>query len=228
MPLYNEEKTLAKSVETIIAFLSKSRFPYPYGITLANNASSDGSLDICRDLARKHKSVRVLDIGIKGKGHAVRTAWSQSEAEVLSFMDVDLASDLNFFRPLIEEVRERRSHIAIGNRLGRDSVIVSRHPFRKFASHVYNFCARTVLGTDFDDHQCGFKAIDKAAFERLSPHLTERGWFFDTELLAYAVKHGYKVTSIDLVWNEGEESKVNLFSDSLKMFGDIIRLKKRL
>jgi glycosyltransferase involved in cell wall biosynthesis len=228
VPLYNEEKVLAKSVKTILDFLSGTKFPYPYTLTLANNASTDRSWSICQELAAIYPAVRPLDIGAKGKGHAVRTAWAQSSGDILVFMDCDLASDLLFLRPLIEEVKSGRVHMSIGNRLGPRSRIISRHPIRKIGSHVYNLSARMILGTSFDDHQCGFKAIDKKVFADLNKHLVERGWFFDTEMLAYAVKHGYTVSSIDVVWTEGEDSKVSFFSDSVRMFGDILRLRKRL
>lgn len=228
MPLYNEEKVLAKSVKTIINFLAETKFPYPYTLTLANNESTDNSWVICQELAREYANVRPLNVGAKGKGHAVRTAWAQSPASTLVFMDADLASDLTFLHPLVDEIHSGRSHIAIGNRLGKNSVVNSRHPFRKLSSHIYNALARFFLGTNFDDHQCGFKAVDKKVFDELNKYLVERGWFFDTELLAYAVKHGYKVSSFDIIWTEGIDSKVSLLNDSVQMFRNILRLRIRL
>lgn len=228
MPLYNEEKILAKSVDTIVSFLSKGVLPGKYRITLANNASTDRSWAICRELEAAYPPVRALDIGAKGKGHAVRTAWAKSDGDVLVFMDCDLASDLNFLPALVGAVASGEADIAIGNRLGKNSKITSRHPVREFVSRTYNLGTRLILGTPFDDHQCGFKAIHKDAFANLNPRLVERAWLFDTELLAHAVRNGYSVKSIDIVWTEGAESKVRLIQDSLKMFGDIIRLRTRL
>ena len=228
VPLYNEEKELAKSVETMIDFLSVTRFPYPYKITLANNESTDGSWRICQELARIYPLVRALDVGGKGKGLAIRTAWSKSDADVLAFMDVDLSSDLSFFKVLIEPVYSGVADIAIGNRLGKSSSIISRKAMRKAASHIYNFAARAILRTSFDDHQCGFKAMRKDKFDIISNSLTERGFFFDTELLAISLRKGFKVVPIDIVWRDSEDSKVALFSDSMKMFLDLLRLRGRL
>jgi len=100
--------------------------------------------------------------------------------------------------------------------------------FRKAASYLYNFSARVILGTPFDDHQCGFKAMKRSAFATVAPLLEEKGFFFDTELLAISVRRGFKVKSIDIIWRDSDESKVSLFSDSIKMFADLVRLRRRL
>ena len=228
MPLYNEEKTLAKSVKTVVNFLADTNFPYPYTLTLANNASTDKSWKVCLECANAFPQVRAIDIGKKGKGLAIRTAWSKSESDFLVFMDCDLASDLLFLRPLVEEVIANGAHLAIGNRHGRESRIVSRHPIRKIASHIFNLSARILLKTPFADHQCGFKAMSKKAFDAIEGQLNEEGWLFDAELLAHSVRRGYSVASVDIVWKEGEESKVSLFSDSIKMFGDLFSLHRRI
>ncbi|MES2216178.1 MAG: glycosyltransferase [Patescibacteria group bacterium] len=228
IPLYNEETNLAHSVKTIVDYLKVSAFPYQYTITLANNASTDSSWKVCQDLVQTFSHVKALDVGAKGKGLAIRTAWSQSSANILAFMDVDLSSDLGAFRRLVDGVIISKNDLVIGCRLGKDSQIISNKILRKIASRFYNFVVRLFLRSPFPDHQCGFKAMDKKAFDRLAPHLSENGFFFDTELIASAVQAGLKIQSIDIVWHDSPHSKVSLFSDSLKMFLDVIRLRKRL
>lgn len=228
IPLYNEEKVLKPSVERLVGFLESSRFPYRYTITLANNASTDTSATVAADLSRKFPQVKVLDLKKKGKGYAVRTAWERSQGDILAFMDADLSSDLDFFRPLVDEVVENGADLSIGNRLGVGSRVYSKRATRKIASRVYNFMARVLLGTPFDDHQCGFKAMRKESFRTIAPELAEDGFVFDSEWLAVSKRHGLKIKSIDIVWHDTNESKVSLFGDSLGMFADLFRLHNRL
>jgi len=228
IPLYNEEKILRKSVDTVVSFLHIRNLPYEIKIILANNGSSDGSWGICQDLSKQHPAVESFEVGAKGKGLAIRKVWERSDADVLVFMDADLSSDLHFLSPLIHSVVAKENHVAIGNRLGIRSQVISKKRTRKMASWAYNAMVRWLLGTSFDDHQCGFKAIRKDSFVSIAPQLQEKGFFFDTELLTMAVRKGFIVDSIDIIWRDTDESKVSLFGDSLRMFWDIVRLRRRL
>ncbi|MDP2947881.1 MAG: glycosyltransferase [Nanoarchaeota archaeon] len=228
IPLYNEEKILEKSVNTLVDFLYQSIFPYDYSIILANNASTDDSLNICNKLSNKYTQVRYLDIGGKGKGLAVRTSWSKSDADILVFMDIDLASDLNFLRHLVDSVAVDKNDMVIGNRRGPKSKVFSDKITRRFASKVFNFMVQLILKSPFIDHQCGFKAISKEKFNLIAPFLNENGFFIDTELIIISLAYGLKIQPIDIIWRDGRNSKVSLFGDSVKMFMGILRLWWRL
>ncbi|MFA6432644.1 MAG: glycosyltransferase [Candidatus Paceibacterota bacterium] len=228
IPLYNEEKILRSSVERLVGFLRDSIFPYKHVITLVNNASVDSSAAVAADLAKHFPQVRVLNLTQKGKGLAIRTAWSGSTGDVLSFMDTDLSSDLNSFLPLVDEIIVKGADLAIGNRLGKSSQVFSKRFTRKAVSAVYNLMVRVLLDTTFDDHQCGFKAMKKESFLKIASRMQETGFLFDTELLAVSVRQIFTIRSIDIIWRDTDESKVSLFGDSLKMFGDLFRLRKRL
>ena len=227
LPFHNEEEIIAKTVETLKEFLTESNFPYPYTITLADSGSTDQGPMIGKGLAERLDKVRVMHFP-KGKGSAVRAAWHQSDADILSFMDVDLSSDLHSFRALIDTVAGRSSDLAIGNRLGKNSTIISTKTSRKFASRVYNGMVRLFLSTNVDDHQCGFKAISRAAFFALEQDLTDTRFFFDTELIALARKKDLRIAQIDIVWTDAPASTVHLFKDSFGMFVSVLRLWWRL
>src|SRR4051812_41753578 len=109
IPLYNEEGVIADSVSKTLSFLDETKFPYSYRITLANNASTDGSRGVIEGLARGDSRVRVINLDRKGKGHAVHSAWGASDAEIVAFMDADLASDLRFLKDLVEPVVSGKS-----------------------------------------------------------------------------------------------------------------------
>lgn len=228
IPLYNEESALEKSVGTLTDFLDHNGFPHEYRVVLADNGSTDRSAEICRKLATMDARVRHMEIGAKGKGLAIRKAWERSEADIVAFMDVDLASDLAYFVPLVSEVSSGHYDLSVGNRLGRESQVISRKRFRKVASRVYNTIVRALFGSRLDDHQCGFKAMRKEAFDMIAGILEEDGFTFDTELIVRSMENGLRISSVDIVWRDSDTSKVSLWHDSSRMFSDLFRLKNRL
>lgn len=232
IPLYNEAGVIAGSVTTLIHFLLENNFPYRYKIILANNASTDNSLEICKELATKNSNVEVFDIGEKGKGLAVRKVWERSaeenDVDVLAFMDADLSSDLSYFKPLVDAVVIGESDMAIGNRLGKTSKVYSRKIIRKIMSRCYNILVRIVFNTGISDHQCGFKAMKKESFRAISGDLKENNFFMDTELIVLAKRRGMKISEVDIVWREGVDSKVAILGSSLEFLKSIFNFKKRL
>ena len=177
VPVYNEETDLESSVRRLHAHLS-TQFPYPFRITIADNASIDATPAIATRLAAQLPEVESLRMPEKGRGRALRAAWTASDAQVLAYCDVDLSTDL---APLITG----HSDLAIGTRLARDSRVV-RGAKREFISRTYNLILRGTLAARFSDAQCGFKAIRGDVAQRLVPLVEDTGWFFDTELLVLA------------------------------------------
>ena len=94
VPVRNEERDLACSVRRLVAYLRES-FPFRARITIADNGSTDATWVIAGRLARELPGVRAVHMDLPGRGRALRAIWSQSEAEVLAYMDVDLSTDLN-------------------------------------------------------------------------------------------------------------------------------------
>ena len=228
VPVYNEERILEMSVRRIIDFLSESAFPYRYRITIVDNHSSDGTNGIATALADEFPSVRLLSLNKKGKGWAVRQGWKE-DGDIMSFMDVDLASDLIFFKPLIDAVAINGYDLGIGNRLGASSKVEDRRVVRGLVSQGYNIFMRTVFDSVIRDHQCGFKAISKTAYERIAPNLQDTNWFFDTELLVLAQREGYSIYPIDIVWKDDRNSKVSIdFKTSFEVLKATYALRKRL
>src|SRR4051812_26715132 len=112
VPVYNEERVIAGSIERIILFLN-SEFPESYEVVIANNGSTDDTMKIAMGLEAKYKQVRLENLLQKGRGGALRAIWAHSRAEVLSYMDVDLSSDLRAFPKLIEPLVKGVFDIAI-------------------------------------------------------------------------------------------------------------------
>ena len=208
IPVYNEEHVLAESLAALRKFLAQG-FPHQYRIVVADNASTDGTLAVAQGLAQKHADVASLHIPQKGRGRALRAAWLTSTAEILSYMDVDLSTDLAAFPPLIEAIASEGYDIAIGSRLARGADI-RRSLRREAISRGYNVMIKGLFFTRFSDAQCGFKAASRRAVQELVPLIENNEWFFDTELLILAEKAGYRIKEIPVRWLEDPDTRVNV------------------
>jgi putative flippase GtrA len=138
-------------------------------------------------------------------------------------MDVDLSTDLNALLPLLAPLLSGHSDVAIGTRLARGARVV-RGPRREAISRCYNLLLHATLGTGFSDAQCGFKAIRADAARQLLPLTTDRGWFFDTELLVLAERAGLRIHEVPVDWIDDADSRVRLISTALADVRGIIRL----
>ncbi|HYT09592.1 MAG TPA: glycosyltransferase, partial [Mycobacteriales bacterium] len=173
VPVHNEQSDLDRCVRRLHAYLAAS-FPYRFRITVADNASTDGTLAVAERLAADLREVVVVHLPEKGRGRALRTVWSASDAPVLAYMDVDLSTDLAALLPLVAPLISGHSDLAIGTRLSRGSRVV-RGPRRELISRGYNLLLRGTLAARFSDAQCGFKAIRKDVANRLLPLVQDTG-----------------------------------------------------
>ena len=227
IPAYNEEALIHDSLTTLDTYLQESAFPYPYVITVVSNGSTDCTDELVRTVARERSTVALQVITEKGKGRAVREGW-KNKGDILAFMDADLSSNLKSFRNLIDAIVLGDAAVATGNRLGQNSHIEGRRFTRELASRAYNFLVRMVFRSPIADHQCGFKAIRREAYERVAPYLVSDSWFFDTELLVLALNNGYRVHAEDIYWNDHRKSKVSVISTSWEMLWAILAFRDRL
>lgn len=226
IPVYNEERGLEHAVRTVRTFLN-TQFPYPARLTIADNASTDGTLGIARRLAAELPGVRVLHLDAKGRGRALHTAWLGSDADVLAYLDVDLSTDLRALLPLVAPLISGHSHLAIGTRLARTSHVV-RGPKREVISRSYNLMLRGALAARFSDAQCGFKAIRADAARELLPLVADTGWFFDTELLVLAEKAGLRIHEVPVDWVDDPDSRVDIVATALADIRGMARVGREL
>ncbi|MER5489364.1 dolichyl-phosphate beta-glucosyltransferase, partial [Streptomyces sp. NPDC002812] len=208
IPVFNEETDLGPCVRRLHEHLTRT-FPYPFRITIADNASTDRTPEVAADLAASVAGVRSTRLEQKGRGRALRTVWGESDAPVLAYMDVDLSTDLNALLPLVAPLISGHSDLAIGTRLARSSRVV-RGAKREFISRAYNLLLRSSLSARFSDAQCGFKAIRREVATRLLPLVEDSGWFFDTELLVLAERAGLRIHEVPVDWVDDPDSTVHI------------------
>ncbi len=223
VPVHNEEGDLERSVRRLHAYLA-GRFPFPARITIVDNASTDATWAIAQRLAAEPDGgVRAMRLPEKGRGRALRTAWSASDAPVVAYMDVDLSTDLDALLPLVAPLLSGHSDVAIGSRLSPGSR-VTRGPKREFISRAYNLLLRTVLRVRFRDAQCGFKAVRTPVAGRLLPAIEDQAWFFDTELLVLAERTGLRIHEVPVDWLDDPDSRVDIRSTAAADLRGIARL----
>src|SRR4051812_12761016 len=171
VPVFNEERDLEPSVRRLHAHLRET-FPYPFRITVADNASTDETPRIAARLAAELPEAEWLRLSEKGRGRALHAAWSGSRAPVLAYLDVDLSTDLTALLPLVAPLISGHSDIAIGTRLARGSRVV-RGPKRELVSRGYNLILHAALRPRFSDPQCGFNAVRADPLNALLPDVRD-------------------------------------------------------
>ncbi|MCF6475951.1 glycosyltransferase [Nonomuraea sp. MG754425] len=225
VPVYNEQRVLRASITRLQTYLTR-HFPYGFRITVADNASTDDTWRLATELARELPCVRAVHLDEKGRGRALRKVWSQSEADVVSYMDVDLSTDLDAFLPLVAPLLSGHSDLAIGTRLARASR-VERGPKREFVSRSYNLLLRLGMGAGFSDAQCGFKAVRTEVAQALLPGVEDEEWFFDTELLLLAERHGLRIHEVPVDWVDDPDSRVDLVRTALDDLRGLARVARK-
>jgi glycosyltransferase involved in cell wall biosynthesis len=223
VPVFNEEVALESSVRRLHRFLS-AEFPFTWRIVIADNASTDGTPAIAQRLAAMLPGVQSLRLERKGRGRALRAAWSTSEARVVAYMDVDLSTDLRGLLPLVAPLLSGHSDLAIGTRLAHGARVV-RGPKRELISRSYNSLLHAVLRARFSDAQCGFKAARTDALGAgLLDAVRDDGWFFDTELLILAQRRGLRIHEVPVDWVDDPDSRVKIVRTALDDLRGVARL----
>ncbi|MEV0346041.1 bifunctional glycosyltransferase family 2/GtrA family protein [Nonomuraea sp. NPDC050680] len=225
VPVYNEQRALRDSIGRLHAYLSGT-FPYDYRITIADNASTDNTWQLATELAAELPHVRAVHLDGKGRGRALRQVWSDSDADVVSYMDVDLSTDLDAFLPLVAPLLSGHSDLAIGTRLARSSRVV-RGPKRELISRSYNLLLHSVMGAKFSDAQCGFKAVRTEIAQALLPAVEDEQWFFDTELLLLAERHGLRIHEVPVDWVDDPDSRVDVFQTVMDDLRGLVRVTRK-
>jgi putative flippase GtrA len=225
IPVYNEEADLESSVLRLQRYLS-AQFPFTWVITIADNASTDHTWGIACRLAGQLDGVRAVRIDRKGRGRALRAAWSASPATVVAYMDVDLSTDLDALLPLVAPLVSGHSDVAIGSRLAPGAQ-VDRGAKRELVSRAYNALLKATLGNAFSDAQCGFKALRADVARALLPLVEDDGWFFDTELLVLAEHNGLRIHEVPVDWTDDPGTTVDVTVTAVEDLKGIWRMMRR-
>jgi len=217
LPVYNEEAELADSIGTLIGFCTKHLTDFLWKITIADNASTDATWSIAKEISGKDRRVSAVHLKEKGRGRAVKYVWSRCTDDYVAYMDIDLSTDLKHL-PHILHALERGYDIAIGSRNIRGSRVYGRSMLRNITSKGYITLIKLFFWVHFSDAQCGFKAVTRKVVTDLIPGVVDNEWFFDSELLLLAEKRGLRIYEEPVTWTDNPGSTVRVMKTAV---GDI-------
>ena len=222
VPALNEAHVLGRTLPVLHAFLEE-RCVLDWRIVVVDNGSTDGTAAVAHGWPTTHHGILVRRLDRKGRGGALRSAWTVSEAQVVAYMDADLSTGLDALPGLLDHIVDGGADVAIGSRLVPGSGL-DRRPLRDVLSRGYNGLLRAVLRVSFRDAQCGFKAVRADVAQELLPLVRDDGWFFDTELLVTAERSGLTIVEVPVDWVDDSDSRVRILPTVLSDLRGIVRL----
>ena len=225
LPVLNEERALPMSVGKLYEFLSRRSSEYDWRIVIADNGSTDSTLDVAKGLSVQYARVGYIGLELRGRGRALSRAWQESGADIVSYMDVDLSTALAALPELVQAIHGEGYDLAIGSRLKRGAQVMERPLKREVVSRAYNVLIRTMFLTGFVDAQCGFKAVSRRVAREVVPLVQDTGWFFDSELLILAEKNGYRIKEVPVKWTDDPDSRVKIVSTAYDDMKGLLRLR---
>ena len=226
IPAYNEEQRLPASLEQVLGYLSAREWS-SREVLVVNDGSTDETQSVVEELAASRPDVRLLNNpGNRGKGYSVRHGMLEAAGDWVLFSDADLSAPIEELDKLIRVAREQGGEVVIGSRaLDRSLIGVHQSGFREWAGRIFNLMMRILTGLPFWDTQCGFKLFSARAAREVFKRQRLDGFGFDVESLFVARKLGFKTVEIPVRWNHVEGTKVSMFSDSINMFLDLVRVR---
>jgi glycosyltransferase involved in cell wall biosynthesis len=224
IPAYNEGARLGTTLDRVLAYVRAQGWDAE--VIVVNDGSRDSTADLVRGYARSHPYLRLLENpGNHGKGYSVRNGMLNANGEVLIFSDADLSSPIEEAPKLLAAL-QAGADVAIGSRWLQPELQTQRQSLlRQFYGRLFNLALRVLLGLNFKDTQCGFKAFTQEAAKKIFPLQKIERWGFDPELLYLARKSGLKVAEIPVAWAHVEGTRISPLRDGMRMFGEVLKIR---
>jgi len=232
LPIKNEETIVANNLSKILDFCQKENFQFSWKVVGIINGSTDRTAEIFSDFRKQYpERVDYVESSTSGRGQALKKYWQQSSADVLSYLDIDLAVLPDQLPILINPIVNGETDLVVGSRLLLASK-TKRSWLREVISRAYNILTHILLPNKVTDLQCGFKAVRATTFKKIAPFIQNNYWFFDTELVILCQYFSYRFKEVPVNWEENRyqerKSKVKLISDILKFLGNLFIFRIRL
>jgi dolichyl-phosphate beta-glucosyltransferase len=224
IPAYNERRRIGATLDKVVDYVREQGWSVE--ILVVNDGSKDDTAQIISSYAARCPEVRLIENpGNRGKGYAVRNGMLNAKGDILLFTDADLSSPISEAPKLFAAI-ERGADVAIGSRWLDPSLQFERQPFkRRVLSRTFNLFLRVLLGLNFRDTQCGFKAFTRSASEKIFPLQQINRWGFDPEILYLARRARLKVAEVPVAWGHDDRSTINPFRDGMRMGTEALKVR---
>lgn len=225
VPVLNEEKTLAENIRRAQAYVRTDCGGHDVTLVIADNGSTDSTAEIGQALAAAVDHVRFVHVPERGVGRALQYSWGQSSADIVGYMDLDLATDLRHIPEALDAIANG-ADIVYGTRLDKKSRVIGRALKREIVSRVFNTVLRVYLGANISDGMCGFKFLRRSLLQSLQESgAVSNGWFFSTELLIAGERLGYRLDPLPVRWTDDPNSHVKIVKLTLEYLRAMQRIK---
>jgi glycosyltransferase involved in cell wall biosynthesis len=229
IPVLNEEETLDQQIRKLHEYISLIYTDQKqWNIVIADNGSTDKTEELAKNLSQNFSNIHLVKVPKRGVGLALKTSWTQSNADIVGYMDLDLATDLSHFKPAIDALSSKDFDLVYATRLHKASKVINRTFKRELSSRVFNGLLKAYLGVQFSDGMCGFKWMKREKLDALMKAGAQNdGWFFSTELLTTAEWLNYKIFELPVKWtDDAGSSKVKILPLAKKYILSMIALKQ--
>ena len=229
IPVLNEEETLERQVKKADSYIRNNLSDLgTIRLVIADNGSADQTAGIAKKLAAEAESIALVSVPRPGVGLALKASWSQSKADIVGYMDLDLATDLDCLRLALEPLISGDVDVVTGSRLKRGSKVIGRSLKRAVISRAFNYLLRIYLGAKFSDGMCGFKFLQRNHLPAIiQDGAVSEGWFFATELLACSQHLGLRLFDLPITWRDDPNTKVQIGKLGFQYISAMRRLRAK-
>jgi glycosyltransferase involved in cell wall biosynthesis len=226
IPAFNEAARIGKTLESVISCIRTRGWAAE--VIVVNDGSKDATAEVVLTFAANAPEVRMIENDAnRGKGYSVRAGFLQALGDIVMFTDADLSAPIEEAERLFAAISEG-ADIAIGSRWLKTSRQTHRQPlYRQIFGRCFNLVIRTVMGLDFADTQCGFKAFTRSAAQTVFQLTTIERWGFDPEILFIGLKRGFWIIEVPVSWAHDSRSRLSYIKDGMKMLEELAIIRWR-
>ncbi len=223
IPAYNEEKRIRQTIISLRSYLKSKK--YTYEIIAVDDGSTDGTINVLKDILSA--DLRIITITKSGKGTAVKEGMlsANNDYEYAFFMDADLSTGVEEIESFINIFKsEPETEVIIGSRYLPEGAVIVQPPFRNLVGKTFSLIKSKLLGINFYDSQCGFKAFRMKTAKKIFAKSEIKGFSFDVEVLYIALLNGIKINESSVDWKHQPGGHVNIIADSVPMLIELIEI----
>ena len=223
IPAYNEESRLPKTLDQIHAYLNATGISSE--VIVVDDGSRDGTVQCVELKSREWPALRVVkNPGNHGKGYSVRHGMLEARGKIVLFTDADLSAPIEEADKLLAALAT--NDVAIGSRAMNRKLIEVHQPWtREIAGIVFNTIVRVVLGLNFEDTQCGFKAFRREKSQIVFEQQRIERFGFDPELLFLAQRNGLAIAEVPVRWSNAPGTTVSVWDGIRAMFFEVAKIR---